>query len=318
MRTAQRKFADDGWAIWINGDDTSTIYLTDWVNPKGASYVDLAVHIRGISVSTGLNIYVPFRITPDEIDDVSLHFQDEHVLRATFNASCIIDFKKNACTSEIAYNGRTMDIVHISCVGFQVTPLAEGSLIYIDLLELAPYLDNDEAYLMFRIPHKSLDEIFHNVVDMRNILTRIRDLITSPVISEKYGYSVRINEARLLPSEISRSGAFHIQKLKKAAVTMSISEEYKINDSNCYRIRRLEEELYREFAPQLFDRTNAITYQWNQTREFNLNGHFNFYFDIARDSISSASMLFYMILLLIVGSASSALWEFVKYLFALL
>ena len=31
-------FADDGWAYWVDGDDTSTIYLNSWLNPKGKSY----------------------------------------------------------------------------------------------------------------------------------------------------------------------------------------------------------------------------------------------------------------------------------------
>ena len=47
MPKKQRKFADDGWAVWIDGDDVSTIYINDWLNPKGKSYVDLAVRIRG-------------------------------------------------------------------------------------------------------------------------------------------------------------------------------------------------------------------------------------------------------------------------------
>ena len=46
---AKRKsFADDGWAIWVTGDDTSTFYLNEWVNPQGKSYVDVSVRIRGI------------------------------------------------------------------------------------------------------------------------------------------------------------------------------------------------------------------------------------------------------------------------------
>ena len=43
MPKKQKKFADDGWAVWIDGDDVSTIYINDWLNPKGKSYVDLAV-----------------------------------------------------------------------------------------------------------------------------------------------------------------------------------------------------------------------------------------------------------------------------------
>ena len=46
MPKKHRKFADDGWAIWVDGDDTSTVYINDWLNPKGKSYVDIAVRIR--------------------------------------------------------------------------------------------------------------------------------------------------------------------------------------------------------------------------------------------------------------------------------
>ena len=38
MPKKQRKFADDGWAIWVDGEDTSTVYINDWLNPKGESY----------------------------------------------------------------------------------------------------------------------------------------------------------------------------------------------------------------------------------------------------------------------------------------
>ena len=49
MPIKQRKFADDGWAIWIDGEDTSTVYINDWLNPKGKSFVDLGIRIRGVN-----------------------------------------------------------------------------------------------------------------------------------------------------------------------------------------------------------------------------------------------------------------------------
>ena len=58
MQKKQRKFADDGWAVWIDGDDISTVYLNDWLNPKGKSFIDLAIRIRGVKVSKSLNIYI--------------------------------------------------------------------------------------------------------------------------------------------------------------------------------------------------------------------------------------------------------------------
>ena len=301
MAKKQKKFADDGWAIWVDGDDTSTVYLNDWINPKGKSYVDLAIRIRGIKDSKLLHVYVPFLVSSEEIEDVSLLFRDTKILQATFSSACIVDYLKNACTSEIAYNGKTVDIVHISALQYSAEPLADGTLLTIDLEALQQFLDNDEAYFIWRMPHKTLDAIFKTHVDVGNLLDRLRDLITTPVISEKYGYSIRINESRLLPEEITRIGAFHRQKLKKATITISVDENYELNDSGCYRIRRLEENLYKEFLPPNYQREDVITYQWNQNRENNFQGQFNFYYSISRNSISKGSMLLYMLLLFSIG-----------------
>ena len=312
MPKKQRKFADDGWAVWIDGEDTSTIHINDWLNPKGKSYVDIAIHIRGIKSSKALNVYVPFPIMKEEIEDVSLSFGDTKILQAIFSAACIVDYKKNQHTSEIAYNGKTVDIVHISTTSFDVEAISNGTLILVDLQKLQPYLDNDEAYFIWRMPHKSLDEIFKTRVDVENAMGRLRDLITTPVVSEKYGYSIRINESRLLPEEITRIGMFHRQKLNKSAITISVDENYELNDGGCYRIRRLEENLYRNYLPKDYRCDDVITYQWNQSREDNLQGQFNFYYSITKNSVSRGSMFLYMILLLAIGIFGDLLAEIVK------
>ena len=318
MAKKYKKFADDGWAIWIDGDDTSTIYLNDWLNPKGKSYVDMAIRIRKIKASKVMYVYVPFSISEAEIEDVSLLFNNTKILQATFSAACIVDFKKNAHTSEIAYNGKTVDIVHISTLTYDTVPLSHGTLLRVDLEKLQQYLDNDEAYFIWRMPHKTLDEIFKPRVDVGNALDRLKDLITTPVVSEKFGYSIRINESRLLPEEITRIGAFHRQKLKKAVVTISVDENYELNDSGCYRIRRLEENLYKDYLPADYRREDVITYQWNQSREQNFHGHFNFYYSITKNSISKGSMLLYMILLFLLGILSDAISDTVRALLSLL
>ena len=301
MPKKHRKFADDGWAFWIDGDDTSTVYINDWLNPKGKSYIDIAVRIRGVKASRALHAYVPFALSRNEIEDVSLLFNDTKILQATFSTACIVDYKKNEHTSEIAYNGKTVDIIHISTLDYQIELLADGALISVDLDALQPFLDNDEAYFIWRMPHKSLNEIFKPRVNMGNALARLRDLITTPVVSEKYGYSVRVNESRLLPEEITRIGAFHRQKLKKAVISISINENYELNDSGCYRIHRLEEELYEDYLPKDYNIDDVITYQWHQNREDNLQGQFNFYYNITKDSVSKGSMSLYMMLLLLIG-----------------
>ena len=317
MPKKERKFADDGWAVWIDGDDTSTVYINDWLNPKAESYVDIAIRIRGVKSSRKLHVYVPFVISRDEIEDVSLLFNDTKILQATFSAACIVDYKKNLHTSEIAYNGKTVDIVHVSTFDYQLQLLADGTLISIDLEGLQEFLDNDEAYFIWRMPHKSLNGIFKRPVRVGNVLTRLRDLITTPVVNEKYGYSVRINESRLLPEEITRIGAFHRQKLKKAVITLSVDEDYEINDSGCYRIRRLEENLYNSYLPKSYDCDDVITYQWQQTREEHMQGQFNFYYNITKESINGSSMSLYMILLMALAVAGEILGDFAKTLLGL-
>ena len=311
-------FADDGWAFWVDGDDTSTIYLNNWLNPKGKSYMDVSIHIRGIKETKSLNMYFPFAVDKSEIEDVSLSFKDENLSRAIFSSMCVVDFKKNAVTSEIAYNGKTVDIVHISSVEYNLKSVSKGTLMTISFDKIFDYLDNDEVYFMFRIPHKSITEVFKQRTKVGSFLTRIRDMIMSPIISESYGYSVRINEARLLPKEINSVGAFHRQKLKKAVVTISIADDYEINDVACYRIRRLEEELYKNFLPSSFDGENIVTYQWQQSREANLKGHFNFYLNIARNAISPGSVLIYILIIILLNAVGSSVWDLIKTVCALI
>ena len=199
MPKKHRKYADDGWAVWVDGDDTSTVYINDWLDPKGNSYVDLAVRIRGVKASRGVYVYVPFPVSKGEICDMSLLFNDTRILQATFSAACIVEYQKNPHASEIAYNGKTVDIIHLSTLDYKAELLAGGTLISVDLVSLLPFLDNDEAYLIWRMPHKTLNEIFKPRINMGSMLNRLRDLLTTPVVSEKYGYSIRVNEARLLP-----------------------------------------------------------------------------------------------------------------------
>ena len=315
MSKKNKYFADDGWAMWVDGDDVSTIYLNNWLNPKGKSYMDVAIHIRGIKETRSLSIYFPFAVDKDEIEDISLKFDDENLSRAIFSSMCVIDYKKNIATSEIAYNGKTVDIVHISALDYVVEPISKGSLLKVSFSELFNYLDNDEVYFMFRVPHKSITEVFKQRTKVGSFVTKMRDLIMSPIVSESYGYSVRINEARLLPKGINSIGAFHRQKLKKAVVTISISDNYEINDVSCYRIRRLEEELYKNFLPTGFDGEDTVTYQWQQNRETNLKGHFNFYLNISRNAISMGSVALYLIIITILDIGSAVIWDSIKTLF---
>ena len=318
MSKKNKFFADDGWAMWVDGDDISTIYLNNWFNPKGKSYIDVAVHIRGVNESSVLNMYFPFAVDKSEIEDVSLKFNDENLSRAIFSSMCLIDYKKNEATSEIAYNGKTVDIVHISAIDYTVEPVSKGALLKVPFTELHKYLANDEVYFMFRVPHKTITEVFRQRNRVGNFSNKLLDLLMSPLISESYGYSVRVNEGRLLPKEINSIGAFHRQKLKKAVVTISIADDYEISDMSCYRIRRLEAELYENFLPNGFDGEDVVTYQWQQDREINLKGHFNFYLNISRNAISKGSLVLYLIIIVYLDVAGGMTWDLIQFIYKLI
>ena len=318
MSVKGKKYTDDGWAIWIDGDDTSTIYFHDWMSPKGKSYIDVSIKIVGVKGTSKFCLYVPFAVSEGEIEDISLEFKNEEIARATFSSGCIIDFMKNEYTSEIAYNGKTVDIVHLSKIEPTLKDLSGGTLITVDYGYIQPFIDNEEAHFSFRLPHKSLDKVFDTYKSAGSLLVRLRDLITTPIQSEKYGYSIRVNETRNLPPEINKIGAFHRQKLKKTAVTVSISEDYEINDANCVQIRRLEEDLYRDFVPEGFVCDGVITYQWEEVRKAEkLRGKFNFYLNIKREAVSARSMAIYVILLVVMGGVSSFFADFVRWVWSL-
>lgn len=318
MSIKTRKFADDGWGIWIDGDDRSTVYLNEWINPKDKSYVDIGVRIYGAKKANDLNIYVPFEITEHEIADLSVELSDDNILRGLFNTNGIVDAEKNEYTSELRYDGRTVSLINLSKEILKAKRVAEGTVITAALNKIQQHITSDEAYVIFRIPHRTLDKVFTPQMNVRGSIERLKELISSPVVMQKYGYSIRINEARLLPSEINKIEVLHQQRIRKALVTISIDEAYELNDSNCYRIRRMEEDLYKDYAPHGYDCKDVITYQWVEERDKNMKAHYNFYFNIVHSKISQNSVLLYMLIMLLTAVAGNAIYGLIRNIIMLL
>ena len=318
MRSKKRKFADDGWALWIDGDDRSTIYLNEWINPKGRSYVDISVRVYGAKETKAVNFFVPFEIEMNEITDLSYMLSDSSALRALFNTNGKVDAEKTKYTSELRYDNRTVSLVNLRNEFTDVKRVSYGTVITINFEFIKDFVTSDEAYLIFRIPHKTLDKVFAPTIDVGSTFDKINSLIQSPIISEKYGYSIRINEARLLPPEINEIEELQEQRIRKALVTISIGDEYEMNDSTCYRIRRLEAELNKNYAPEGYDCLDAITYQWVEERDSNMKSHYNFYFTMEHNEISKLSIFFYIVIVLIIGVTDGIIYDLVKLLLGLL
>ena len=318
MGSKKRRFADDGWALWIDGDDRSTIYLNEWINPKGKSYVDVSVRVYGAMAAKTVNFFVPFEIDESNISDLSYMLSNTSALRALFNTNGKVDSEKTKYTSELRYDNRTVSLINLANEFTDVKKVSYGTVITINLEFIKDCITSNEAYLIFRIPHKTLDKVFASVIDVDGMLERINSLIQSPIISEKYGYSIRINEARLLPPEINEIKELQGQRIRKALITISLGDEYEMNDSTCYRIRRLEAELNRGYAPDGYDCTDAITYQWTEERDSDMKAHYNFYFTMEHNRVSKLSMLTYLLIIFLCGALGSAIYDLFKMLFGLL
>ena len=318
MASKKRKFVDDGWALWIDGDDRSTIYLNEWINPKGKSYVDISVRVYGAKETKTVNIFVPFHINRSEICDLSYMLADSSALRALFNTNGKVDSEKTKYTSELSYDNRNVSLINLTDDFTEVKEVSYGTVITVDFNYIKECITSSEAYLIFRIPHKTLDKIFTPSIDARGIFEKIKLLIQSPIISEKYGYSIRINEARLLPPELNEIEDLQEQRIRKALVTISIGDEYEMNESTCYRIRRLEAELNKNYAPDGYDCTDVITYQWVEERDFNMKAHYNFYFTMEHNAVSKTSLLIYILIILCIGVFDGIIYDILKLLFGLM
>ncbi len=313
-----RKYTDEGWALWIDGDSKSSFYLNEWVNPKGKNFVDVSTRIYDSKNVKNVNFFIPFQISEDEICDLSYMLADIPVLQALFNTRAKVDAEKNKYTSELNYDDRKVSLVNISGEFMSLKSAEYGTVITFDFEYIKEYITANEAYMIFRIPHKTLDDIFKFQEDVKSIFQKVVELIQSPVISEKFGYSLRINEARRIPDELNEIETLHTQRIKKALVTITISEDYELNDSGCYRIRRLEDDLLKKYMPTAYPAEDAIVYQWTEEKPEDKKSHYNFYFTIARNAVNSKSMVIYFVLLALMGMLGNKINELINLIFKLI
>ena len=174
--------------MWIEGDDKSTIYLNEWINPKGKNYVDVSVRVYGAKQTRAVNFFIPFEVDKSEITDLSYMLADGTALRALFNTNGKVDSEKTKYTSELSYDNRTVSLVNLNDEFVTLKKVAYGTVITVNLEFIKDYVTSDQAYIIFRIPHKTLDKIFAPSMDVTGLFQKINSLIQSPILSEKYGY----------------------------------------------------------------------------------------------------------------------------------
>ncbi len=309
-----RKYTDEGWALWLNGERQSTLYLNEWINPNGKNFVDVSTRIYNAKNVTEANFFIPFHISESEITDLSDMLSVPSVLQAVFNTNGKVDTEKNKYTSELHYDERRVSLVKLSPEFVSVRTVEYGTVVALNLSYINEYITADEAYVSFRIPHKTLDDIFKFQEDVKSLFQKFMELIEKPVISEKFGYSLRINEARRLPQELNDIEELHKQRIKKALVTITISDEYNLNDSSCYRIRHLEDDLMENYMPEDYPAEDAITYQWVEEKPVDKKSHYNFYYTMERSAVSGQSLVLYIIFLVLIGMLGAQITDLLNFL----
>ncbi len=309
-----RKYTDEGWALWITGDRQSTLYLNEWVNPSGKSFVDVSTRIYNAKNVTEANFFVPFHISASEITDLSDMLCTPSVLQAVFNTNGKVDTEINKYTAELNYDERCVSLVKLSPEFLSVKTVEYGTVVTLNLSYIKEYITADEAYVSFRIPHKTLDDIFKFQEDVKSLFQKFMELIEKPVISEKFGYSLRINEARRLPQELNDIDELHKQRIKKALVTITISDEYNLNDSSCYRIRHLEDDLMENYMPKNYPAEDAITYQWVEEKPVDKKSHYNFYYTMEKSTVSGQSLVLYIVFLVLIGMLGAQITDLLNFL----
>ena len=145
-----------------------------------------------------------------------------------------------------------------------------------------------------------------------SVRQRIRSVIVNTLDVKRANGNSWLNDLTVALEDLQE------QRIRKALVTISLGDEYEMNDSTCYRIRRLEAELNRNYAPVGYDCSAAITYQWVEERDSNMKAHYNFYFTMEHNEISKMSMLVYLFMVLLTGALGGAIYDLFRLMLGLM
>lgn len=299
----QKMLINDGFAIWLDGNNKQfDVHINEWMMPLFGNFIEFGIRVYEANHVNKIGLFIPFYITESEIVDLSSSLENEPVARGIFNAYCKITSYSNCPISEIEYKGRKENIIKLSFLKKHIEKCCQGTIIYFDISYVHTILTQNEIYIRFRVPHKSLDVLFFNKKQ------NLKSLFESPVIKYQFNYIMKINDIRSLPQEVRCIPELSSQDIKKIVVLISCKEDYDIDDKECYKIRLLEKDLFSSHVPPNFDCNNVITYQWREQSKKN----YVFKFVINNESISKKSLFEYAIIVIVLSAIGSALWQCVS------
>lgn len=236
----RNQFINDNFSIFLDGVEDKykyDVHINDWLVYPIGNYIDFGIRIYNISNVNVLYVYVPYKIDAEDIQDLAPLFGIEKIARALVNTSANIITSTSSPVIEINYYNITESIVFLSLLNVSIRMCENGTIIQFLFKKAHSYIKNKNCYIRFRIPHKSLDEIFsykrHDY----------KFLFDSPIITDKYQHTIKINEYRALPFEVRQIFSLHNQCINKVLFFLSSIDEINIDNNICENVRPLEPDL---------------------------------------------------------------------------
>ena len=318
MAADTKRFVDDGWAVWTDENCKTAVYFTEWLNPKGENYVDVGVWIYGLDKPVDMHVFVPFPVEFSDICDLSHVLFTEQGAKAVFNTAFQAEKGASGRCSRFVYDKKTVDLLHVTADTIRLESVGGGSILTARIAENTADFTSDEIYMLIRLPHKNLNELFRAKPHTKLEKDSLKELITSPMVTQRFGYSLGLNEERILPKELSANLKIRAQNIEKSQLTLMIDEDYELNDGSCSRIRHSDGAAYAGYSPKDFEERNFVCYQWKQGRAGEKKSHSNFYVTVQNSFISKKSVLVYGLILMFTSILGSAAYDLIKLLFELL
>lgn len=302
---SRNQFINDNFAIFFDGNSSKyeyDIHINDWIVYPTGSFIDFGIRIYNISNVNSLYVYIPYQINCEEIQDLAPLFGNEKIARALTNTFAHITSSTTTPIIEITYYGITESIIFLSLINYSSHKCEEGTIIIFSIKDAHSSIKCKNGYIRFRIPHKSLNKVFctkkHNY----------KFTFDSPIITDKYQHTIKINEFRALPSEVRQKISKNEQHIKKGHFYLAAIEKIDISDNICENIRPLENNLFESYVPQTFKTLNIFVYQWIKRPQKYLS--FNFKCSISK--IQIISLLIYSLIIIMFSIIGNIIWELLK------
>lgn len=307
--------ADDGYAVWTipvnggNNDAPIDVHINQWVMREKNNirvYVDFGIRVYSAKNVSEICFYLPCDIEMQDIRDLSLLLKDANIARGVFNTNCSIRNNDINGIVELKYNTHDSNIFELPK---NIKKLNNGIIITFDVLTISKKLTKDELYIRFRIPNKKEEEF---LAEKSNALDSFARILSSPILHEKYLYTIRVNEMRSLPEQIRFNTLVQNQKILKIILTVCANGPFTVDPSTCYKTRVIEKELYKDYVPKSFDLDRCMVNQWMQEKaSFN---HYNFTCIFCKEEVNKRSLLLYAFFVICLSALGGALVELVKIL----